>query len=91
MTSSKLIAPRGHTASVAVKRPLGQQAFIHEALERLGMEPAQLAERLLVSPRLLECWMLPSSDPKFKDMDEGVWRLIRELLDQTPVAADKMQ
>lgn len=65
-----------------------QQEFLREALSKLGMTRAQLAER--ISPpgeskktkRRIDNWLLPSDSKEFRKIDEVAFRFIQDILSQ---------
>lgn len=64
----------------SLTKPLGQQAFLTEAMVAVEMSEEAFARRLGVPLRIMQRWILPSSDPQFRDMEESVWRLVREIV-----------
>ena len=61
---------------------MSQQAYLRDAMERLHMEPEAMALRLGTTRSRFERWLLPSDDPHFLDMDEVVWKFVREIVDR---------
>jgi DNA-binding transcriptional regulator YiaG len=59
--------------------PLRQQDFLREAMEALGMNEDQFAERLSVTPHQFNKWLLPGDSPGYAEMSESTWDLIREM------------
>ena len=59
---------------------LPQQEFLRDAMSRLNMTREQFADRLGTSKRRLDNWLLPSTSKGFREMDEVVWKFVREIL-----------
>lgn len=49
-------------------------------MKDLGMSRAEFAERIGAEERRLENWLLPTGSKGFREMDELVWKFIREIL-----------
>lgn len=56
-----------------------QHQFLREMMDRLGMTPDELAERLGTSRRRLDSWLLAPDSPGYQEMEEGVWKYLREI------------
>ena len=59
---------------------MAQQAFLEHAMQQLSMSREQFAAQLGTSLKGLERWLLPCSASDYHDLDEPVWRLVREML-----------
>ena len=57
-----------------------QQPFLRSAMAELNMTRNSFSERLGCARRTLDKWLLPSSSKDFRNMDEIVWVLVREIL-----------
>ncbi len=58
-----------------------QQEFLREAMLKLGgLTRKDFAARLGCAQRTLDKWLLPPTSNDFRNMDETVWVLVREIL-----------
>lgn len=57
-----------------------QQEFLRSAMAELHMTRDSFCGRLGCARRTLDKWLLPSSSKDFRNMDEIVWVLVREIL-----------
>jgi predicted transcriptional regulator len=57
-----------------------QQAFLREAMAKLGMTRAEFAQRISVPIKTLDKWTAPSETSDFRNMPEVVWAYVREIL-----------
>lgn len=64
-----------------------QQAFLHEAMQRLGMDIDQFAARLRAPRSRIESWLANPGDAGFQELDPVIWTLVREIspIPHTPV------
>ena len=69
------------TTSENKKDKLSQQEYLRGAMTVLGMSREEFASRLGTSKRRLDNWLLPSESNGFREMDEVVWKFIREILE----------
>lgn len=60
--------------------PTSQQEFLREAMLELGMTRGAFCVRLGCASRTLDKWLLPSSSKDFRNIDETIWTLVREIL-----------
>jgi hypothetical protein len=68
-------------------RPIPQQQFLCDAMQRLSMDREQFAHRLGITDARLQAWLAPVTDPGFLDLDPEVWRLVREIVADAPTVA----
>lgn len=61
---------------------MNQQEFLREAMKRLNMTREALAARLGTSKRRIDNWLLPTESNGYREMDEVVWKFIREILER---------
>lgn len=66
---------------VTKKKPVSQQEFLREAMEKLGMTREGFAVRICASKRRLDTWLLPSESKGFRELDPTIWQFIREILE----------
>ena len=64
--------------------PRPQQEFLEDAMARLGMDLAEFSARIGSSPARVERWLYPSDAPEFKEMDEPMWKLVRDIVVAKP-------
>ena len=58
-----------------------QQEFLREAMAALGgLTRKDFSIRLGCAQRTLDKWLLPSTSKDYRNMDETVWVLVREIL-----------
>lgn len=57
-----------------------QQEFLRAAMTELGMTRDSFCGRLGCSRRTLDKWLLPASSKDFRNMNETIWNLVREIL-----------
>lgn len=57
-----------------------QQEFLRSAMTELNMTRDAFCERLGCARRTLDKWLLPASSNDFRNMDETIWTLVREIL-----------
>lgn len=62
------------------KDTVNQQVFLRDAMRRLDMTREKFAERLGTKKRRLDNWLVPSESSEFREMDEMVWKFVREIL-----------
>lgn len=62
------------------KDTVNQQEFLRDAMRRLDMTREKFAERLGTKKRRLDNWLVPSESSEFREMDEMVWKFVREIL-----------
>jgi hypothetical protein len=58
-----------------------QQEFLRSSMQTLSLTRQGLADRLRVSKRTLDKWLLPSESNDFRPLNEPVWALLREILE----------
>jgi len=61
---------------------LPQQAFLRDAMDRLGLTRDGFAERLGATRRRLDNWLLPATSTGFRELDPVVWKFVREILER---------
>lgn len=66
-----------------MKTTVPQQEFLRDAMRRLDMTRDAFAVRLGTTKRRLDNWLLPSESAGFREMDEIVWKFVREILQNT--------
>lgn len=64
-----------------MKTTVSQQEFLRDAMRRLDMKREAFAERLGTTKRRLDNWLLPIESTGFREMDEIVWKFVREILE----------
>ncbi|MEJ6003753.1 hypothetical protein [Paucibacter soli] len=57
-----------------------QQEFLRAAMAELGMTRDAFCARLGAARRTLDKWLLPAGSNDFRNMDETIWNLVREIL-----------
>ncbi len=57
-----------------------QQEFLRSAMAELNMTRDAFCERLGCARRTLDKWLLPAASNDFRNMDETIWNLVREIL-----------
>lgn len=64
-----------------------QQAFLREAMRRLGMDVDQFAARLRAPRSRVDAWLANPGDASFQELDPVIWTLVREIspVPHTPV------
>jgi aspartate carbamoyltransferase catalytic subunit len=62
------------------KDTVNQQEFLRDAMRRLDMTREQFAGRLGTKKRRMDNWLVPSESSEFREMDEMVWKFVREIL-----------
>lgn len=76
----------------ASKSSMAQQEFLRAAMDSLGMSQAEFATRLGTSERRLAFWLLPSDAKDYRELDEVIWKYVREILAQdTAKKSGKLQ
>lgn len=68
------------------RKPKSQQAFLLEAMQRMGMEHDQFARRLGASRRRLDDWLKSTGEPGSIELDPVIWTFVRELVDRAEEA-----
>lgn len=70
-----------------------QQAFLHEAMRRLGMDIDQFAARLRAPRSRIDAWLANPGDAGFQELDPVIWTLVREIspVPHTPVLTTLLQ
>lgn len=61
-------------------KPIPQQDFLRDAMQRLSMTRKQLAERLSTPERRLNNWLLPTTSAGYRELDPTIWQFIREIV-----------
>lgn len=61
---------------------LPQQEFLRDAMAQLNMTRDQFCARLGTTRRRLDNWLLPSGTKGYREMDEMVWKFVREILER---------
>jgi hypothetical protein len=64
------------------RKPKSQQAFLLEAMQRMGMDPDQFARRLGASRRRLDDWLKRTGEPGSIELDPVIWTFVRELVER---------
>jgi aspartate carbamoyltransferase catalytic subunit len=62
------------------KQSISQQDFLREAMITLGMTRDQFSDRIGISRRRLDNWLLPSDSQGFREMDTMAWKFVHEIL-----------
>lgn len=57
-----------------------QQEFLRSAMTELAMTRDAFCGRLGCARRTLDKWLLPADSNDFRNMDETIWNLVREIL-----------
>ncbi|WP_096697627.1 hypothetical protein [Polaromonas sp. AER18D-145] len=57
-----------------------QQEFLRSAMAELNMTRDFFCARLGCARRTLDKWLLPGESKDFRNMDETIWNLVREIL-----------
>lgn len=57
-----------------------QQEFLRAAMDELGMTRDAFCQRLGAARRTLDKWLLPTDSNDFRNLDETIWTLVREIL-----------
>lgn len=57
-----------------------QQEFLRSAMAELNMTREAFCVRLGCARRTLDKWLLPAASKDFRNMDETIWNLVREIL-----------
>jgi aspartate carbamoyltransferase catalytic subunit len=57
-----------------------QQEFLRHAMSELELTRELFAGRLGCAKRTLDKWLLPDTSNDFREMDETIWNLVREIL-----------
>lgn len=57
-----------------------QQEFLKDAMARLGLSKRELAARLGTTENRMEAFLAPADASSYCDLDESVWRLVREIV-----------
>lgn len=57
-----------------------QQDFLRAAMAELDMTRDRFCERLGCARRTLDKWLLPQTSKDFRNMDEAMWKFVREIL-----------
>ncbi|MGC6693406.1 aspartate carbamoyltransferase, partial [Burkholderia pseudomallei] len=63
-----------------------QQAFLRDAMRRLNMTREAFANRIGVSRRALDTWLLPDDSQESRGMPEIVERFVSEIVERAPAA-----
>jgi aspartate carbamoyltransferase catalytic subunit len=61
-------------------KPIPQQDFLRDAMQRLSMTRKQLAARLSTPERRLNNWLLPTTSAGYRELDPTIWQFIREIV-----------
>jgi len=64
------------------RKPKTQQAFLLEAMQRMGMDADQFARRLGASRRRLDDWLRAPGEPGYVELDPVIWTFVREILER---------
>lgn len=64
-----------------------QQDFLREAMAELGLTREAFAQRLACSKRTLDKWLLPSTSNDHRQMDDAMWKFVREVLEHERLKA----
>jgi transcriptional regulator with XRE-family HTH domain len=59
---------------------MNQQEFLRHAMAELGLTREAFAARLGSAKRTLDKWLLPETSNDYREMDEAIWNLVREIL-----------
>lgn len=57
-----------------------QQEFLRYAMAELAMTREAFSGRLGCAKRTLDKWLLPETSNDYREMDETIWNLVREIL-----------
>lgn len=57
-----------------------QQEFLRSAMTELGLTREAFSIRLGSAKRTLDKWLLPETSNDYREMDETIWNLVREIL-----------
>lgn len=57
-----------------------QQEFLRSSMAELDMTRDAFCARLGAARRTLDKWLLPADSNDFRNMDETIWNLVREIL-----------
>jgi len=57
-----------------------QQEFLRSAMAELDMTRDAFSTRLGCARRTLDKWLLPQTSNDFRNMDEAMWKFVREIL-----------
>ena len=68
----------------AKKKPMSQQEFLRDAMQRMDMTRDQFADRIGASRRRLDNWLLPSDSAGFRELDPVIWTFVREIIERQP-------
>jgi len=63
-------------------KTMSQQEFLRDAMAQLNMTRDQFCARLGTTRRRLDNWLLPTESKSFREMDEMVWKFVREILER---------
>lgn len=66
-------------------KPMSQQEFLRDAMDRLGMTRDQFAARINASRRRLDNWLLPDGSAGMRELDPVVWAFVREILEREAI------
>lgn len=62
-------------------REPAQRRFLLQAMERLGIDDAELARRLCVGQAVVDGWLQESVGAEsFRELEPSTWQLVREML-----------
>ncbi|NZD45578.1 hypothetical protein HZU84_06950 [Sphaerotilus natans subsp. sulfidivorans] len=64
------------------RKPKTQQAFLLEAMQRMGMDADQFARRLGASRRRLDDWLRAPGESGYVELDPVIWTFVREILER---------
>jgi hypothetical protein len=64
------------------RKPKTQQAFLLEAMQRMGMDAEQFARRLGASRRRLDDWLRAPGEAGYVELDPVIWTFVREILER---------
>ncbi|MFM2054346.1 MAG: hypothetical protein RL456_2383 [Pseudomonadota bacterium] len=60
-------------------RPKTQQAFLLEAMQRMGLDADGFARRIGAPRRRLDDWLRSPGDPAYVELDPVIWAFVREI------------
>lgn len=68
---------------MAENKPMSQQEFLADAMERMGMTREAFAARIGSTPRTLDKWLLSAESADFQHMPDVAWKFIGEIVGRT--------
>lgn len=63
------------------KETVNQKDFLKDAMQQLGMNREQFAERLGTNLRRITNWLQSTDSKEFREMGSMVWKFVREILE----------